>query len=799
MKKAIAFVLCISILLGIIALTGCSVASDQSITKGEWISKLNKAFGMESYTETAPYCKNVNATSEYYDDTQIAFEWNVLNKSDTYNPNEIATKEFAIVTLINAGEFCEISLPNEQKIKCAAQYGFINDDAMLKIQLKKPLKRNDADELLNAIQTAWAEKTFDHVIEDIDFFDTIKDYSNTNSADIRNFKVADNKIYIPETDEVEIAAGDIYVLPATSENIGVSSYKAQKVEYENGYIVITNEDEKVDFEDIVKELKVEETFTPDLLSSGVAYDGEGNVITLSAAQNDDIKISNLVNNSATNDIYSLGSGHSGSIGFKKGDYEISGNITSTTISFTVKKKINESMKGFFGVSIDRIQVTNDIDFSWGKLHSATSKIDYKVQVTGGVEGEFYSNEYVLAPWHSNQVNHFIKNIKTAFYGGWKDKNAPGTTSINICSIPIASAGIVVLNLNVKVKITLEGTFEVEVTIDGTKGVQYKNGNVRWIKTNNVDVNAKLNAKLEVTPSVSFSVNILAKAVIGLGIDGGLGIQVDTIMHLVDTENHLIDTDSSSVPADVIEASVRNGGTTTVEEIEKVAASQGGTYKAVTNGDVKLHIDLCFNVKVYPILRFGIDEDTIAGKLFKGLNLKYNYEFFGSDDAFLNLHIENFSDLSSWERIKACNGKECTKEFTPFDNVEDINKDKERQDEKDQYGTKGEAIIDKDQLDISTYAIFVDVGAEKTINVIKIPKGYQLSEILCYSEDEKIATVDVNGTVKGISGGATTIIVETSDKKFRATCAVTVITKNSNSISPLPSIFYNDDFWEMTVL
>lgn len=765
--------------------TGDSADDNGFITEGKWISLLNRSFGMNSYVSNEPYFESVGVESIYFEDTQIAWEWNVLAGNEKYNPEDLATKEFVITTLISAGEFCDVNSSNEEKINCAIDNNFIINDENLKNELSQPIDYESAQEILEIVQAAWAEKTFDHIVENIEFFDTVKDFSDENSTQIGDFKVIGNKTYIPITNDLNISEGDIYILPPNEDNIAISSYKAEKVDIEGEYLVITNSDDSPELEDCIQELKVEETYRPDLLSSGSIIDGCGNIINVSNTNNTQLAATSLAYKSDMSDaIQLLGAGGKASFGFKKGDWEVSGSITSLGVSFVIKKKINDSMKSFFNVSIDNIEVTDEIDFSWGKLHSATAKVDYNVKVSGGIEGEFYKNEYYRAPWHSNEVNEFLKNLKNAIYSDWKDKNSPGTATINICTIPVASAGIIILNLDIKVKLTVEGTFAIELTFDGSKGIQYKNGNVRYIKTNNVDINASINAKAEATPSIGLNVNVFGKAVIGVAIDGGVGIEVGTVIHLIDTDNHLIDADTTSVPADIVEAAVENGGSTTVEEIQKIAESQGGTYKNVTTGDVKLDIDLCFNAKIYPILRIGLEENTVAGKLLKGSNIKLSYEFFGSNDPILDMHIEKFSDLSSWERIKACNGKECSKEFEPFENVEDLNTDEENQKEKDKYEGEGEGILDKNQLDISSYAVSLNTDEKTSINVTKVPNGYQLSEITCYSENEAVATIDINGEITGIDVGSTTIVVETIDKKFKITCAVTVTSNEQVTIMPL---------------
>jgi len=62
---------------------------------------------------------------------------------------------------------------------------------------------------------------------------------------------------------------------------------------------------------------------------------------------------------------------------------------------------------------------------------------------------------------------------------------------------------------------------------------------------------------------------------------------------------------------------------------------------------------------------------------------------------------------------------------------------------------------------------------KKVNVIFTPSDATNKTIIWSSSNQKIATVDQNGNIKGISNGSTTIIVKSEDNKFKTSINVTV--------------------------
>lgn len=81
-------------------------------------------------------------------------------------------------------------------------------------------------------------------------------------------------------------------------------------------------------------------------------------------------------------------------------------------------------------------------------------------------------------------------------------------------------------------------------------------------------------------------------------------------------------------------------------------------------------------------------------------------------------------------------------------------------------------------------LVLEIGTTKAISVVQVPKGYELKDVVCSSSDEKVATIDKNGVIKGVGEGSTTIIVQTSDGKYSCACSITIVSEGSEEFTPL---------------
>ncbi|MBQ1447804.1 MAG: Ig-like domain-containing protein, partial [Erysipelotrichaceae bacterium] len=82
-------------------------------------------------------------------------------------------------------------------------------------------------------------------------------------------------------------------------------------------------------------------------------------------------------------------------------------------------------------------------------------------------------------------------------------------------------------------------------------------------------------------------------------------------------------------------------------------------------------------------------------------------------------------------------------------------------------------VDPNRLILDLYHKALSKGETYMIKVKGLPEGYSIGDLIYYSSDPNIATVDDKGTIKAVSTGATEINVKTKDEKYLISMTVLV--------------------------
>lgn len=791
MKQRIcSIILVITLFLGSIGLEGCGAKSDTSamhITQGEWITLINDAFGMYGYVEETPYYTNIKPGNPYFEQIQIAREWNVIDGSvSEFDLNAYVTYAFAAVTLINATGFVDEEVTAGKKVSLAQEWGFIVTEE--EYEIEDYISYNDAVVSLYFAKNQWADLSFDHVIEEVTFAEDVINYIEEDFVD---YEINDGKTYIPAYAYTEMKAGDVYVLPANKDNLVASAFIVEEVYQEGDYYVVVNSVETENILDYVEELNIEETYTPDLLASDV-YDANGNLIysgseyayTQRMSLKNEFQAQKLNGYTSNSNYYDAGLKSEIGFAFEYKGATISGAITNNGVKFGLEQKlgewkfasgdggnkdnVKESVKLFAEAEIKNIEVTNDVDMSWGKIKKARVAVDYESSIEGGIKVSSSTLAYRAAPYN-NGNGSFLTNLKKAVTENMLPGYAKGAESIKVCSFDIASAGVAKVTLGIYVYVEASGKMSVKCTYESTRGIEYSNGNLRYINTDNETREFIINASIESGLQFKLMLDILSVDVISLELKFGIGIEAKLEVHFVDNENHLIESGSlGEVDIEIVRALESGGGTITLKDMQQIAEQQGGVYEGtVVTEEIPLHIDNCLEVSVYVKVSLGLSLDCLLSKVFKASDkAKVEYK-----TDLLTAHVDNLSDLSFSGLWTGKKTTECTKKFTPFKALEEaasleaeLNPDTE--------------ILTYDYeeagyLGISQYTVELEAGQTEHIKVSNLPKGYELKDVVFESNDESIAMVSEDGTVLGLNTGVTYIRVYIPDTQFEMRCAIIV--------------------------
>lgn len=776
-KKILAIIIVASLIISSVALSGCSNPKSVAISFGEWLQMLDIKFGMDSYNSDTPYFKTVDKDNEYFDYVQIACEWNIIDTTDEIDTNKQTTWRDAIVTTVNCGNFLSEESNENEKID------FAKNNFNLKItrkKLDKKIYKNQAEKLLETAQLLWVNQKYETPIEEVSYSKGVIDFTQGEKRTTDYTIDESGTIIIPNEKADNLKNGDIYVLPSNGSQPGTIAYKADSVERDDTYTYIRNSDEELDLYDIAQDIYVQETYSP-TSENTIVRDGNGQIVSVGTNVPDetDLSLNNksmvtplgVANQSGnTLDCASAKVTHTFEVGDYKvklaydlnGKFDLKATVETT---FSESETGRTSRKGSFSVGVSDLEITQKVDYSWFQLKEAKLKVDYKNEIEFKYEKSTEKNG-VVAPKMSNGNGKYLTNLKKSVL---KDENtSKGAKTIKLCSLDVWSIGVCRVCLDVNLQIKLDGTVTITVTEHGSKGFEYKNKNLRQINISDKDVDASFKAKLEGTVGVGPALYVvgLKKAILGLQVKVGLGIEASVTIHLADSENHLLEESSGSeYDPEVYETLSDLNLEADAEAIRQIAEAQGCTYSHEQSGPIKIHCDVCFDVSAYFILKIELTDTSYAADLLGG-KIKTSFEIFGSKNGkFMNVHVENFdwSQLSNIKWGSAANTSQCTLKYTPFDKDEETTAQDEITTERTESGS----------FAISTYSLALTKGESKKIEIDSIPKGYKKSDIKFKSDDEKIATVSDDGTVKAIGSGSTSISVSTADGKYSVTCAVIV--------------------------
>lgn len=818
MKRIIAILLVIATLIS--TLSGCmATTSKTAMTMGQWVTLIADSFGLQNYTDETPHFTNVSTKDTTFSAFQAVAEWNIINPTNDITSSTPVKWNDVLISLVNAGEFLDNDATDKEKIDFAIE-NF--DSSIRKYWGNRYIKMTEAIPLLDTAQEMWANKVFLEKIEKATFAENV-----TNCIDNKEIDYIANGDVITTTSKElsELKVGDVYTLPANNSE-SASINKVKTIENIDGKIVITNDNTFTDEDaaEYVQEIRIQETSSPDFTQIAGIYDEFGNPINYEidnstsadgmSSTNKDYSISTLAYNPNNTEpqVQQLGlfDNVKGSLKFKVGEYSVS--LTTTKNNFSVKlaKEISKTtnryreqkQEAYVKTTINNVELTKDVDYSWGVLHSATVKLDYDATVEGGIKterkgkiGDAVGKGEGKEP---RPISSILSDYKNALTDLNKDiRNSKCKDKIYICKLSLIEGGLASVDFIVKGEVTAEGDIKIVVEIEGSQGIQVKDGKFRYIKNKDIDVDFAAEAKLEVTIAPGVEITLLKKfALITLTVDFGVGASVEMIAHLFDIEGHELYSGTAQISSSEADDLANEELYTTAEEIEKFAMEKGGSWDAEKKGitgHITLHKGVCLKWKLYPIVRFGIDGQSLVGKIAKKFKVTLTVEILGSKNTILQGHIDFPNNLKNMVNSDSVAGglsallginAECTYDYKPWDEaVEEVDKLEEEE------GIEGSTseIERTETITLSTMRVEIDEGKSAQISVTGLPDGYELKDIEAESEEPDIASFNIReGKITGVKEGITRIIVKTKDGKHKAYCAVVVTTDEKIEFNELPT-------------
>ncbi len=405
-----------------------------------------------------------------------------------------------------------------------------------------------------------------------------------------------------------------------------------------------------------------------------------------------------------------------------------------TVKQTLENEIESWREAKRKVDLTYELSVKDIDLTcdgWGSVFSgnidnAVFKVDYTVVNKLTAESSFK-----VAP-DNNRNGKFFNNLKRSRL---TDSEAAGADGIKIARLYLDIGYGFFVELYVYLTVKIDGSISITITTDCSRGIQVKNNKVTTIKDKSTS--KELNVNINVELGVNFQASLKwgrrkSKAL----VDATLSFYCDIFC-----------TADVFVLDDAGENCIQQLKNTFLTDLELKEDAK----------DTKL--EWCFNIsRQYSFEISGLSKNSRAGQIIRLFDKDFN----------LSTGKIPLGDSRSWHWEDGSRVSECTRDH-------EIDEDT--------------AVIDGDSsIVFETYALTVpdnicaildvSVNINGITDMAELMKDTASGGVRVYSTDPSIAEVSiVNGyiMIDCKKPGATTVVMETNNKRHKQTCSVLVLT------------------------
>lgn len=750
MKKIVSFLLALTLMMNLLSLSGCGRQTDEdTVSRGEWITMLSEAFGMDSYAEETPYYTDVTDENSLFPLVQSAAEWDVLSifTEDTLKPDEkITLEEVASTAAIAAGyDVSEEQFDDEgnfnsaSSVSYAVQYGIVESDK----DLSKKATLEQCETALSAAQGAYLNSPVEEKI----YVEADENVVDLTGLDNELIEVDGNRITIPGTysggtttntagdlkatidtgdGTVEVGAGEVFVTAPTVENPAGVAYKVSSIEEVDGEIVFTTEVPTL--YDLYEELDVHETISVDasniiwLVGTGTSETAQG----LVSAEDENTYHVELLSPKSRVPAAETLAGKTYEYGgksrhFELGDGSFEKNWSNHNSSVIGSGEGAQALanSNFVYNDTPSIEDFNGSTDSWSKALEIDSRFSGSYKIAGDIsinaitvttEVEYKRTKWFKIPYGveyaSIQVDSQISSNLT-LQGDLSER-------IRIATIPVP---IVATGLSVSIDLYLyadaNGSLTVGAFLGSKAKVEYSNGKLRHSASS--EANATVDSNIEINFGAELAATLEALGIIRI-------------------------VDVGAKAGGIVTASAHISGSCKVSEDNGVAKL---TYQEAMSIRADLYV---------PTVSLYVGG---SGTLIGSLGLSGNWDILTKDKGAKHIVLVDEEWVFWEETVLTDEGGNITASESSTAGEED-----------------GIGASDEARLDLTTYVMTIN-GEAKQLK-LDLREGEAEPAVVWTSDDPSVARVDDTGLVTPVSTGYTIITVSLqSDPSVYVKCAVYV--------------------------
>ncbi len=524
-KKLLSFVLAMILTVNV---TGCHNKETNSLSKGEWISRIISRAGIEGYSEHKPYFMNISAQSEYFGDIQAAVEWHILDPSYPFEPDEMLNNEWTAFTLVNLArdlpEGSTTSIRDISKTSFTAQVASAVASGLMKTDERSMFHPKDT------IDEDTAMKCLDQVIEHINnrHFDENKfsieweEGVTVYQSDLLEIDQQSGNATLSE--DCEAQAGDILVTRSGSD---YQAYKVVSREDNQAKLEPCDLSEAAESVDIQGSIKIN-------FNECEIYDGNGNLIQARPSgnhQNDHIHLMADLKNTYEYDINGFDvkvKTSDGSFSLEAATKMDSGSLYAS-LALT-DFKADYSFRSFF----------HDIKSTYYKMSFNTSEsLGAKTDIKEELYGDFSRID----------KNDFLSSLKSFMQK--KDDAVQTELKLADIRVPLGELPFCDLLVEVNLQIKTNGKAEIVLAQKFNLGYEFVDGNLRVIKDNENSQDITLKADTSLCAIVKSALRTFGFSLMDASVKAGVQASLKAKVHMFDDSGqmHSYETDAAADLAD----------------------------------------------------------------------------------------------------------------------------------------------------------------------------------------------------------------------------------------------------------
>ncbi len=468
-----------------LGLSGCSKEKLTALTKGEWVQKIASTLQMEDTGESEPVYSDVKSDNTYFSAVQSCAAWDILDKSDKFEPDRAASVDFAIETAVKAIGLDNIANSSYGKTLQTEEdrLEYFRSISDVKYISGGALYEEWADKILSDMNTAMSGLEFKQV-QDVEFADGCIEIEPEKVQ----FKM-DGETGILLDDSVSVKEGTILIVnPCTiyPDGKAVKVNSIQSDSQKGKVFTYTSATE----EEVLKNVKLSGTYKPELIGVIPASDDVEVSFGESKAEPQAFHFSDAKGRNPSQTMLVPASGG------KAGKTEASVGIDD--INFKLKGWKVESESGdskgtaSVNVGVKNISVTTDIELSLLKVKKAYARID------------------------------------STLFANFKASGSCSPDPVNLATMKFAIWGPIVLDVKCQLVAGASGEFSIEWSLPTSVGVQYKDGcSPQFIKNQKgSQLDAEAHGEAYINPGVVGTFECATFAVASAGIYSGLNVKID---------------------------------------------------------------------------------------------------------------------------------------------------------------------------------------------------------------------------------------------------------------------------------